>query len=306
MDTLLIVVVVIAVLFFAAWLYNRIRPPQGIENLKDRVVLITGAASGIGREMVKAFSAEGAHVVAVDVDASGLNTLAQEVSPRPLMIQQVDLQDFDALETMVARIKSDWKRIDVLVNNAAVSTGSAIDDVTPTPALISRMVNVNLGGAIHLTYLVLPLMQSLGGGMIVNVASMAAVIRQPMHDVYTATKSGLDGFSDVIRRKHARDGVKVVKVYPGLTYTPMIARSISYGDFEQWARTHKILAGGDKLYMPEEVASDVIRAVKRYEKEVLFGGPLTRIITALVRWFPFSMDGVLQSLLDKPKDKKSA
>jgi len=305
-DALFIIVAVVLVGLMLAWLYRRVRPPQGITDLKDKVVIVTGAASGIGFEIARAFSDAQARVVAVDVNEIGLKELAKDLTHRPLLTRALDISDYEALHGLIAHVMHEWGRVDVVVNNAAISTGSALDDVEPDAALVERIVNVNLRGAIHLTHLVLPIMSAQGGGMIVNVASMAALIRQPMHDVYTASKGGMDAFSDVIRRKFAHKGVKVMKVYPGLTYTPMIARSTNHAAYTQFARENKLLGAGDKLYMPSEVAQRVVKAVRRYEKAVVFGGPLTQVITVLVRWFPFSMDGVLQSLLTQDKDKQRA
>lgn len=306
MDVLGFLVFIVVIGAFLAWMYGRLRPPQGITDLKDKVVIVTGAASGIGLEIVRAFSDEQARVVAVDVNEIGLQEVAKGLPHRALMTQAVDVSDYEALQTLLQNVVQTWGRVDVVVNNAAISTGSAIDDVEPDAALVARMLDVNLQGAIYLTHLVLPLMVAQGGGMIVNVASMAALIRQPMHDVYTATKSGLDGFSDVIRRKFAHKGIRIVKAYPGLTYTTMIARNTNYESYTQFARDHKILGAGDKLYLPSDVAQRIVKAVKRYEKSVVFGGTLTLAITTLVRWFPFSMDGVLQSILTQDKDKKAA
>lgn len=306
MDALGIIVLVVVGVAIVAWGYGRLRPPQGITDLKDKVVIVTGAASGIGLEIVRAFSDQQARVVAVDVNEVGLKELAKGLPHRPMMTHAIDVSDYEALQKLVQNVVQTWGRIDVVVNNAAVSTGSALDDIEPDAALVERILSVNLQGAIHLTHLVLPIMTAQGGGMVVNVASMAALIRQPMHDVYTASKAGMDGFSDVIRRKFAHKGVKVVKAYPGLTYTPMIARSIDYSAYEQFARENKLLGAGDKLYLPSDVAQRIVKAVKRYEKAVVFGGTLTQVITTLVRWFPFSMDGLLQSLLTQDKDKKRA
>lgn len=306
MDALFIIITVVLVGVVLAWIYRRVRPPQGITDLKDKVVIVTGAASGIGLEIAQAFSAEGARVVALDVNEIGLKALGDGLPHRPVMTRALDISDHDALHSLITHVMHEWGRVDVVVNNAAVSTGSALDDIEPDSALVERIVNVNLRGTIHLTHLVLPIMIAQGGGMVVNVASMAALIRQPMHDVYTASKGGMDAFSDVIRRKFAHKGVKVVKVYPGLTYTSMIARSTDYAAYTLFAREHKLLGAGDKLYMPSEVAQRVMKAVHRYEKSVIFGGPVTQVITLLVRWFPFSMDGVLQSLLTQDKDKQRA
>ncbi len=288
------------------WVYGRVRPPQGITDLKDKVVIVTGAASGIGLEIARAFSDEQARVVAVDVNEVGLKELVQGLPHRPLMTHALDISSYDALQKLIQTVQQEWGRVDVIVNNAAVSTGSALDDIEPDSGLVQRILDVNLQGAIHLTHLAIPVMAAQGGGVIVNVASMAALIRQPMHDVYTASKAGLDGFSDVIRRKFAHQGIKVIKAYPGLTYTPMIARSTTYAAYEQFARENKLLGAGDKLYLPSDVAQRIVKAVKRYEKSVVFGGTLTQVITTLVRWFPFSMDGVLQSLLTQDKDKRRA
>ncbi len=305
-DALFAILMVMVIVVLLVWGYHRARPAQGITDLKDKVVIVTGAASGIGLEIARAFSDAQARVVAVDVNEIGLMELEKGLTHRPLITRALDVSDYAALRGLIEHVMHEWGRVDVLVNNAAVSTGSALDDIEPDAALVERILDVNLRGAIHLTHLALPIMCAQGSGMIVNIVSMAALIRQPMHDVYTASKGGIDAFSDVIRRKFAHKGIKVVKVYPGLTYTTMIARNTDYAAYEQFARQNKLLGAGDKLYLPSEVAQRVVRAVRRYEKAVVFGGTLTQVITVLVRWFPLSMDAVLQGLLTQDKDRQHA
>lgn len=277
-----------------AWFWTKTKPPQVI--LAGKVVLLTGAAAGIGRAAARAFAAQGCKLALVDSSADTLKALADELHTTygaDVKAFALDVRDEAAQDALVRDVISAFGQIDVLVNNAALSTRSPIDDVEPDAELTRAILETNLLAPIALIKRVLPIMTAQGRGWIVNVSSIAALIRAPTHDIYTASKSGLDGFSDVTRRKAAAAGVRLLKVHPGLTYTPAISRGQTYEETEQFVRDHGLLPGPMRMRQPEDVAAAIVNAVRYERTESLAVNPAEHLTILFARTFPAFADKLL-------------
>jgi NAD(P)-dependent dehydrogenase (short-subunit alcohol dehydrogenase family) len=190
--------------------------------MPNRRVVVTGAASGIGRATAKRFMADGDHVLAVDAVQEGLVDLARELesSPGRLEILQGDLRELSLPADILARAGG---RVDVLANVAGVMDGflpaGEVDDATWDLALA-----VNLTAPMRLMRAVLPAMLAAGKGVIVNVASEAGVRGACAGAAYTAAKHGVVGLTKNSAFLYARSGVRVNAVAPGPVATGMEAR----------------------------------------------------------------------------------
>jgi 3-oxoacyl-[acyl-carrier protein] reductase len=178
--------------------------------------VVTGAASGIGRAIARLAHADGASLVAVDVDARGLDGLAGELGEERFEALELDLRDGVAVDAAGAELGA----VDVLVNNAGIS-----DRFTPTAEttdeLWDRVLAVNLFAAFRLSRAVLPGMVERGGGAIVNTASVAAVSGGAGGAAYTVSKHGLLGLTRAMATEYGPTGVRVNAVLPGAIRTPM-------------------------------------------------------------------------------------
>jgi NAD(P)-dependent dehydrogenase (short-subunit alcohol dehydrogenase family) len=197
--------------------------PEGFE-IEDwgpgKSVLITGGTTGIGRALAILLSARGARVVIcgrhqeeLDDALDALQRVGGEVKG---VVADVARPDDVA---RLFEVCDEWsERLDVLVNNAAL----AADDVASTdPDSISYVVAANLLGPMYCTHHALARMRRRKAGVIVNVGSMSADVREPGSSVYVATKAGLQGFSGALRKEVGDDGVRVVLVEPGAVGTDM-------------------------------------------------------------------------------------
>jgi 3-oxoacyl-[acyl-carrier protein] reductase len=192
--------------------------------IRERVAVVTGAASGIGRATAVALARAGARrVVLGDVDESGLAETARRVEEAGSQAPWVatDVSDPEALERLFDRAEADGGGLDILHNNAGLSGG------TPTwPDIsvdrIAKLVDVNLKGVLFGTRLALPRMARCGGGAIVNTASMAARTPLPPEAIYCATKVGVTMFTQSCAALGESHGVRVNCVCPGITETPML------------------------------------------------------------------------------------
>jgi NAD(P)-dependent dehydrogenase (short-subunit alcohol dehydrogenase family) len=177
----------------------------------DRTVVVTGAASGVGRAVARQAHADGAVVVAVDLDADGLAALADELPGLRTVVANVTRpQDADRI------VEAAGDRLDVLINNAAIMDQLLLVDETPDE-LWDRVLAVNLTGPFLLCKRAVARMAGQGGGVIVNVSSAAGLRGNRAGAAYTAAKHGLIGLTKNIAFTHARDGIRCVSVCPGAT-----------------------------------------------------------------------------------------
>jgi NAD(P)-dependent dehydrogenase (short-subunit alcohol dehydrogenase family) len=213
-------------------------------------VLVTGAASGIGRAIASRAHAEGADLLAVDVDHTGLESLGGELGAERFTVRQLDLADAAAVDAAAA----DLGPVDVLVNNAGIS-----DQFTPgaetTDELWDRVLGVNLFAAFRLSRSLLPGMVERGGGAIVNTASVAAISGGAGGAAYTVSKHGLLGLTRSLATDYGPKGVRVNAVLPGAIKTAMTSSEDALVDGVDEA-IEATTAG--RWAEPEEVANVVL------------------------------------------------
>jgi NAD(P)-dependent dehydrogenase (short-subunit alcohol dehydrogenase family) len=189
--------------------------------LAGAVVVITGAASGIGRALALAAARDGARVHMVDRDAPGLATTARAIvavsRARPPEVHALDLRDADAVETLAGALFEAEGRVDALVNNAGVMLAGPLESFAL--ADLRWIVDTNLWTVIHGARAFAPRMAARGGGRIVNTASMAGLAAFPLFAAYSATKHGVVGLSQSLDAEFASRGVRVSAVCPGFVRT---------------------------------------------------------------------------------------
>jgi len=192
-----------------------------MKDLRNKVVLITGAAHGIGRETALAFAREGARLVLADVQQARLDETVSELkrAGHDVLGIQVDLRRREQVYEMIDRSGREMGPIDVLVNNAGVVHAMQITDLTEEQ--IEDMIDVNLKAPIWTTKRLLPEMIERRSGHIVNIGSVAGKITLPYLSVYCATKSAVIGFTDTIYQELHRYGVHTSLVNPGFVDSGM-------------------------------------------------------------------------------------
>jgi 2-hydroxycyclohexanecarboxyl-CoA dehydrogenase len=194
-----------------------------MRGLKDKVVLVTGGAGGIGAATCKRFGEEGAAVAVVDINLGAAQTVANEIVAAGGKAQAfaVDLTNQEQVIAGVAAVEAALGPIGVLVNNAGWDVFKPF--VKTVPAEWERLIAINLTGALHMLHAVLPGMAERKYGRIVNVASDAARGGSSGEAVYSACKGGLVALSKTLAREHARQSITVNVVCPGPTDTALLA-----------------------------------------------------------------------------------
>ena len=232
--------------------------------VENKVVIITGATSGIGLATARAFTAAGARVVP-----------ASRRSTPPC-----DVTKDDDVRQLVERTLAEFGRIDILINNAGAGLRAPLVDVKPEDA--RAVMELNFFGALRCIKAVLPVMQRQGSGQIVNISSVIGVVATPRNSIYCASKFALRALSDALRMELHGTGIDVISVLPGYTDTPFFDQMIRYD-------------GSSRLspfrgQSPEKVARAILKACRCRKREValtlpgILGCWLQRFAAPLVEW----------------------
>lgn len=190
------------------------------ESLEGKVVLITGASSGFGKDAAHLFAGEGAIVVLAARRIERLQMLAEEIHKTggEALVMPVDIAERADIDLMVRSVIEIYGQIDILFNNAGFGRLDWLEVLNPERD-IDLQIQVNLIGLINVTRAVLPHMQKQRSGHIINMSSVAGWLAVPSYTIYAASKFGVRGFTEALRREVAPYGIKVSGIYPGPSRT---------------------------------------------------------------------------------------
>ncbi len=224
--------------------------------LENRVTVITGGASGYGREMALLFAHEGARIVLWDINEKGgletLNLLKEK--KKEDHFQKLDVRVSGEVRQASLEVERRFGRLDLLVNNAGVHQYEAGNVVETTEEEYDRVMDTNVKGIFLCSKYLIPLIQKSGnGGAIINIASAAAHTGEEGLADYSACKAGVVGFSKVLAKEVSSYGVNVVTVSPGLTETAVF-KQLPREQIE--ARKQDVLV--KRLGQPEDIANLVL------------------------------------------------
>jgi NAD(P)-dependent dehydrogenase (short-subunit alcohol dehydrogenase family) len=225
-------------------------------SLKERVVVVTGGASGIGESIVEAFARQGAQVVFLDVQDEAAEGLVRQLEGAGLIrpvYWHCDLTDMEELRRVVGEVLVRFPRVDVLVNNAANDTRHPVEDVSAE--LWDRTIAVNLKHQFLMTQALLASMRAAGGGSIVNMGSISWVIGGKDMTVYNTAKAGIVGMTRSFARELGAENIRVNCVMPGAVVTERQRRLWFNEEYEARILASQALK---RMIQPEEVARLVL------------------------------------------------
>jgi len=257
-------------------------------SLDGKRVLITGAASGIGRATAMRACAEGAELVLTDIDDAKLRLVEQEAAGRGAAIhaaRALDIADREAVVAFAEEVHSACGSLDVVMNVAGISTWGPVEELAHRHW--QRTIEVDLMGPIHVIECFVPPMIRAGtGGHLVNVSSAAGLLGLPWHAPYSAAKFGLRGVSEVLRFDLRRHGIGVTLVCPGAVKTPLVESVEIVGVDREHAAMRKLTKRFEaRAASPDDVAAKIIGAVKRGRYLVLTSREI-QLAYWLQRFFP--------------------
>lgn len=230
----------------------------------NKKILITGAGSGLGKELTTQFLQAGAVVIAVDRNLSKLEALKTQY-PKTLDFQQVDLTDFSQIQKMIAEVFAKWQAVEVLINNAGV-----IQQFVPVSELndaeIRRVFEINFFAPLNLIRLFLPLVKKDEESLIVNVSSMGSYTPVPGQSIYGASKAALKLLTEGLEMELRQTKTKVAVVFPGAMKTSITENSgISLSaDMMKQSESYKALDAS-------KAAHEIIKKLKQNKTKIFIG-----------------------------------
>lgn len=251
-----------------------------------RVVLITGAGSGVGRQLALEFAGRGCAIAALDLREEGLTSLAKELAGKPVAWALADVNDRDSLTRAVARLKEQLGPADILIASAGI--GIETSALAYRAEDVEAVIRVNLIGVSNSIGAVLPDMLARRTGQLVAISSLASFRGLPKLAAYSASKAGVNALLDGLRVELRGHGITVTTVCPGFIRTPMTA--------ELEARQVPML---DVAY----AAGRIAEAIERRQAFVAFPWRPARWL-GLLRWLPLSWsDWIIERYALKLADK---
>lgn len=203
---------------------------ERIFGLNDRVAVVTGAASGIGRGVAEVLGAAGARVVVGDIDASGAAETAGAITEAggKAVSQAVDVSERSEVDALVGRATSEWGRLDVLCNVAGVPSDGPLRDLEE--AEFDRVVGVNVKGTLYGCQAAAAVMEGQGGGSIINTASSGIDLAVANYGLYALTKSAIAQLTQTLAVELGPSGIRVNVIAPGATLTNFTKRHLKNPD----------------------------------------------------------------------------
>lgn len=260
---------------------------------KDKVVVITGASSGIGEALARRFSALGAHVV---VGARTLGKLEEIVADLPTQGRAVECdvsREGDCKRLIDSAVEA-FGRIDVLVNNAGISMRALFDDVDMD--VLRRLMDVNFWGCVYCTKYALPYIQQ-SRGSIVGISSVAGFHGLPGRTGYSASKYAMHGLLETIRIENLKKGVHVMIVAPGFTASNVRLSALTADGSAQGASPRE----EGKMMTADQCAALIVKAVARRKRTLLMDTD-GRGTVLIKKFFPGWLDRIFYNHMAKEPD----
>ncbi|HEX2087442.1 MAG TPA: SDR family oxidoreductase [Solirubrobacteraceae bacterium] len=232
-------------------------------DVAGKVVLITGAARGIGLESARRLHARGAHVALVGLEPEELERRAAELGDRAWW-READVTDLSAMEAAAAGAAERFGGLDVVIANAGVAANGTVASMDP--AAFARTIEVNLLGVYNTVRATLPSVTARGGYVLI-VSSASALVHTPMMAAYTASKAGVEAFGDALRLEVAHTGTRVGVAYFSFIDTDMVRRGF---DRPSAQAGRERLGGAFSRWAPlSEVGDAIVRGVERRARHVM-------------------------------------
>ena len=257
-------------------------------DFRNKVVMITGASSGIGEALVYQFDKLGAKIVIAARRVEELERVKNNCkNPQNILIQRLDLENHEEIPLVAENVLKQLKKIDILINNGGVSQRSLVKDTSLE--VDRKIMNINFLGTVALTKAVLPSMLQNKSGHIVVISSIAGKIGVKLRSAYAASKHALHGFFDSLRYESIDDNIHVTIVCPGYIRTNVSINALTADGSAQNSMDEATANGLD----PNFLAKKIIDAVMKKKEEVIIAGKKEKLGIYLKRFFPSLLTKVM-------------
>lgn len=268
----------------------------------DKIAVITGAGSGIGRALARQLNAEGCKLLISDISEQGLEETVQSLSRKEVLVQShiMDVSDKSAFQAWARSIADEHGQVDIVINNAGVATGSPVEESNYED--IEWLMSINFWGVVYGTREFLPLLRQSSQGHLVNISSIFGIVGIPTQSAYNASKFAVRGYTEALRHEMVDSNVHVCCVHPGGIKTNIvhharmtntdITREEAVANFDNLANT-----------TAESAAAQIIKAIEKHKKRLLIGRD-AKYMSILSRLFPVNYARFLPGLGDVGKNIK--
>ncbi len=257
--------------------------------MKDKVVVITGASSGIGKALAYEFVQKGSKVVLGARRVERLQAIRQELGTLNVTICEADVLKEKDCEQLIEKALATYGKIDVLINNAGISMRASFKDAELS--VLRQVMDVNFWGTVYCTKYALPHLLKAKGSL-VGVISIAGYVGLPGRTGYSSSKFAVRGFLDTLRIEHKRDKLHVLVAAPGFTASEVRISALTASGDKQGETPRK----EEKMMSSEEVASCIYKSIKRRKRQliltfwegkfsVFLGKFWPRLLDKLIYWF---------------------
>ncbi|MCX2741692.1 SDR family oxidoreductase [Pontibacter anaerobius] len=264
--------------------------------MKDKVVLITGGTSGIGKALAFSFGHEGAKVVVSGRNQQNLDQTSQELSAAGVdnLAVNADVSVEEQCQRMVQETVNKYGRLDVLINNAGISMRALFEDVDLD--VIRKVMDINFWGTVYSTKYALPYIKQ-ATGSIVGISSIAGYRGLPARTGYSASKFAMHGFLETLRTELLHSGVHVLLACPGFTASNIRNTALA-ANGQQQGETPR---AEEKMMSAEEVAERILKATIQRKRDLVMTtqGKLAVWVNKL---FPSLADKLVYNVMAKEKD----
>lgn len=237
-----------------------------MKKFEDRVAVITGAGSGIGRALSHALAAKGCHLALTDVDEAGLAGTASELagSGRKVTTYRVDVADREAMQALPDRVVADHGAAHIVINNAGVTIGGEIE--TQPMEDLEWIVGINFWGVLHGCRFFIPVLKQQDEAHIVNLSSLFGLVGLPGQGAYCATKAAVRSLSETLSAELVDTPVRVTSVHPGGIRTNIVANA----RMDEGEEKQELLEFFENLRVgPEHAARRIVDAIERENPRLL-------------------------------------
>ncbi len=265
--------------------------------LRDKVAVVTGAGSGIGRALAQLLAQKGCRLALADIDEASLKQTANELSAE-VMTQKLDVADRAAVYALAESVKQHFGTAHVVINNAGVAVSQTVNDMSWED--FEWLMGINFWGVAYGTKAFLPMLLAQDEGAIVNVSSVFGMIGVPTQSAYNAAKFAVRGFTEALRHELKDTPVRAIGVYPGGIKTNIVRAQRFYKDPLGNDDPAAVVARFDRLARttPEQAAAAIVRGIEKGSPRVLIGKDAV-MIDRIQRLMPERYHAVLNAMMQR-------
>ena len=263
--------------------------------MKNKVIVITGASSGIGRALAKEFASQGARLSLGARRTELLEELLKELSETEILIQKTDVSIESDCSQLIDETIKRYGQIDVLINNAGISMRAVFEDVDLK--VIKQLMDVNFYGTVYCTKFALPYLLKTKGSL-VGVISIAGYVGLPGRSGYSASKFAIRGFLDTVRIENLKSGLHVLVAAPGFTTSEVRKAALTSNGLHQGETPRN----ENSMMSAEECAHHILNAVKKRKRQLILTFAEGKLTVFVGKFFPALLDRITYKVMSRERN----